>query len=228
MVKDVGTESIKIKGNAIYFRSLTLKQKLSQMILVRGDRYNKKHLDLNLGRVFLNKLKFPEKYKKVIKKYKDNSKVRLFIATDFEGLWTPFITKKYAEKFPKFLDIKTKEEAYEVGVEQGKIMKKIGFNLNFSPVAEYIDDVYGGRVFVGAKKEIKNKIRFYIRGLQENVFGTCKHYPGKSMLKNLHKVSHKQKITKENLELFEVCKKEDVSSIIIGHQKVYGKIFSND
>mgnify|MGYP006305591387 FL=1 len=108
------------------------------------------------------------------------------------------------------------------------MLNKIGFNINFAPVAEFKDKAYGGRVFSGTKEEIKDKLKNYIIGLQINVSGTCKHYPGKGMIKNTHFIPDNQKITKEDLELFDVCFKNNISSIMIGHQKVYGELDSEE
>jgi len=105
-------------------------------------------------------------------------------------------------------------------------MKELGFNLNFAPVAEFQDKSYGGRAFSGTKEEIKEKLKSYIKGLQKNVYGTCKHYPGKGMIKNLHIWKDKQKIGKDDLELFNTCINENISSIMIGHQIVFGEIDS--
>jgi len=221
------TKNIIIKNNTIDFDSLTLNQKIAQMLIVRGDNEDLRFNNLNIGGFFLDKQNSELEYKEKISKYQNNSKIKLLISTDLEGAWNPF-TKNMTEDydFPKFSEIQTKEKAYAIGLEHGKLLKKSGFNINFAPVAEYEDCCYGGRVFEGNKTEIKEKLEQYIKGLQKNVMATCKHYPGKGMIKNTHLRKDEQTITKEDLELFEICFKNNVSAIMMGHQAVKGEIDS--
>ena len=223
----VNTENIQIENNVVKLDSLNLQQKISQMIMVRGDKKNFNYNDLNIGGIFLDRQNSEGEYLELISSYQENSKIKLFVATDMEGAWTPFRKNvQEHQKFPQFNEIETKEEAYEIGLKQGKLLKSIGFNLNFAPVAEYQDLAYGGRVFSGEKLEIQEKVISYIKGLQENVFGTCKHYPGKSLLKNLHDEKDIQIIEKEDLIIFEKCIENKISSIMVSHQIVEGELNS--
>jgi len=226
-VKLQHTKNIIIKNNTIEFNSLTLKQKIAQMIIVRGDEENLEFMNLNMGGIFLDKQTSEENYKTKIEKYQENSKIELFVSTDLEGSWNPFVKNfENLYNFPYFSDIKTAQEAYETGLKQGELLKKLGFNLNFAPVTEFKDKVYGGRAFTGNEEEIKDKLTGYIQGLQKNVFGTCKHYPGKGMIKNTHYMSDKQEISEEDLELFNHCINNNISAIMVGHQIVSGEIDS--
>jgi beta-N-acetylhexosaminidase len=227
-VKEQNTDNIKIEGNTIYLDSLNLRQKLSQMIMVRGDKKDLLFNNLNVGGVFLDRQTHEEKYKRLIEDYQDTAKIKLLVATDLEGAWNPFKENKPHQQFPYFSKINDSGEAYEVGLKHGELLKQVGFNLNLAPVAEYYDDVYGGRAFSGTKQEIKEKIAGYIRGLQENVPGTCKHYPGKSMEKNLHIVTDTQTISEEDLELFETCIENDISAMMVSHQIAKGVLDSNE
>ena len=225
-ITKLNTENIIIEGKNIDFSSLTLEQKIAQMIIVRGDEEDLKFNNLNVGGIFLDKQNTEEEYKNLIKEYQENSKVKLFVATDLEGAWTPFHNPKPEQIFPPFSDINTNYEAEDVGFKEGELLRKIGFNINFAPVAEYSDEAYGGRTFSGSEKEVTEKIASYINGLQKNVLGTCKHYPGKGMEENLHEVSYEQEISEEDLYLFDICIENNISSIMIGHQIIIGKINS--
>jgi beta-N-acetylhexosaminidase len=227
-VNEQNTENIQIKDNVITLDSLTLKQKIAQMIIVRGDDENLDYNNLNVGGIFLDRQLTEEDYKNLIKKYQNNAKIQLLVSTDLEGSWSPFHEKKLTYIFPYFSDIKDSNEAYKVGKGHGEILNKNGFNLNFAPVSEFSDEVYGGRAFSGTNNEIKDKLNSYIKGLQEKVLGTCKHYPGKAMIKNLHYESDIQTINKEDLELFDLCIKNNVSAIMISHHIVNGEINSNN
>lgn len=221
------TNNIKVNNNIIEFDSLSLKQKLGQMIMVRGDNKDLDFNDLNIGGIFLDRQNSSEDYRQIIKEFQDNSKIKLLVSTDLEGSWTPFHNPHDDEKFKSFSEINSSLEAYDIGLKHGELLKKIGFNLNFAPVSEYYDLAYGGRVFLGTKKEVSDKISSYINGLQKNVYGTCKHYPGKALIANLHNNTDKEEITEDDLELFNVCLENNISSIMVSHQIVYGKLDSN-
>ncbi len=221
------TDNILMESKTIELSSLTLEQKIAQMIMVRGDKKDLKFNNLNVGGIFLDRQKSAEKYQSLIKEYQDNSKIRLFVATDLEGVWTPFHNPEPNQIFPAFSEIETKYEAEDIGFKHGELLRKTGFNINFAPVAEYSDKVYGGRAFSGTDKEIAEKVAFYIKGLQKNVLGVCKHYPGKAMQNNLHNSIDIQEISEKDLYLFEVCKENNISSIMVSHQIATGEVDSN-
>jgi len=225
-ISKLNTENILIENNEIDFGSLTLKQKIAQMIIVRGDERDMDFTKLSVGGIFLDQQDSEEDYKNLIGEYQQNSKIKLLVSTDLEGAWTPFHEQKPHQIFPSFSEIEDSNEAYEAGLKHGELLKKTGFNLNFAPVAEFSDKVYGGRAFSGSKEEIIDKIEEYIKGLQENVLGTCKHYPGKGMIRNLHLRKDKQIISKEDLELFDACLKNNISSIMVSHQIAEGELDS--
>jgi len=225
-IANENTDNIVIEENIVKLDSMTLRQKLSQMIIVRGDKKGNFN-NLNIGGIFLDRQKSEEDYKELIQEYQDEARIKLFVSTDLEGAWTPFHEQKEHQIFPYFSEIGSREEAYDVGKAHGELLKEVGFNLNFAPVAEFSDKAYGGRVFLGTKEEIKEKLEGYIEGLQENVMGTCKHYPGKTLHKNLHLISDNQKISKEDLELFDWCIENDVAAIMVSHPIVTGEVDSN-
>lgn len=219
------TDNIIIENNTIQLSSLTLKQKLAQMIMVRGDgNENIELTNVSIGGIFLDRQESDEAYSQLISKYQKESKIKLLVATDLEGSWTPFPYNP--DRFPYFSDIKTGEEAYNAGLSHGKLLKELGFNMNFAPVAEFTDLAYGGRTFSGSKEEVKSKLTNYINGLQENVAGTCKHYPGKTLQTNLHVKTDTQTIDKDDLELFELCAKQKISAIMVSHPVVEGELDS--
>lgn len=218
-------DNIMIKNNQINLSLLSIRQKIAQMIVIRGDsKENLLMVDENIGGIFLDRQKTKEDYVNIINVYQNNSKIKLFAATDLEGAWNPFLF--YESLY--FTEINSSKTAYEIGKEHGEILKEMGFNVNFAPVSEFVDKSYGGgRAFSGSKNEIKKKISSYIKGLQENVFSTCKHYPGKGMINNLHTGIDKQNISLDDLELFQECFKNNVSAVMVGHQVAYGEIDSD-
>lgn len=202
---------------------MTLREKVGQMVIAKENKYDDRLLELGIGGIFLDNLKTEKEYKEVIERYQKNSELKLFIATDMEGYWNPFRffqTKTFGE-------IASKEEAYQLGKLHGEILRKLGFNLNFSPVVETKNNVWLGRSFTGTNKEIKEKISGYIKGLQEQkILATAKHYPGGSMVSDPHKFKVRATISEEELDYFNHAIKENVSAIMVGHAIVSGAVDS--
>lgn len=212
-----------VSSQEINLSSLSLDEKLAQMIIIRGDKFDERFLSLGVGGIFLDKQQTREDYIDLISKYQNNSKINLFVSTDMEGYWNPF--KFYQTK--NFSQIKNKQEAYNLGKEHSKVLKEIGFNIDFSPVVETKNKVWPGRSFNGNVNEIKEKIEGYITGLQEDgILATAKHYPGGSLIKNPHIFKVKAKISNEDIEFFDVAIKNNVSAIMISHASVYGAVDS--
>lgn len=207
----------------INLKELTLKQKIAQMVIVRGDSRQPKFSELGVGGIFLGKQKSAKECEKTVAFYKSSLEIKPFFCTDLEGAWNTF---KKIKKFKGFSEIKTKEGAFELGTDQGKLLKEFGVDLNFSPVAEMKDTTYSGRAFLGNKKEISEKLEYYLKGLQKYAKGTCKHFPGKCLLRNQHVFVDKEKIGKEDLELFNVCFKNKISAVMVSHAITSGAIDS--
>lgn len=211
----------KAKAQEINLSEMALEDKIRQMVIIPAKSYYGK----DIGGIFFGKLNSREDYIQSINKIKENSKIKPFISADLEGYWNPF-EEFYTSK--NFGEITNGSEAYELGKEHGKIMKELGFNLDFSPVVENRNEVWSGRSFTGNITEIKDKIGNYIDGLHENdILATAKHYPGGSMIKNPHWRKYKTEIFKEDLELFDSAIESKVDAIMVGHPIVYGGIDSN-
>jgi beta-N-acetylhexosaminidase len=213
-------------NQTIKLSEMSLDEKIGQLMFVKTQGLDKRYLeDLHVGGIFLNQFNSQENYSKAINFYQDNSKIKLFVATDMEGYWNPF-NRFYKSK--NFGEINSEQEAFDLGKEQGEILNKMGFNLDFSPVVEVRNNVWKGRNFNGTKKQINEKISGYINGLHnQSILSTAKHYPGGSMIKNPHLVKFKTEIFKEDLEYFDYAISRDVDFIMVGHPIVYGAIDSN-
>lgn len=218
-IKFLSTENIVLENGFIDLESMTLQQKIGQMIMVRGDDGDLRFNRMNVGGVFLDRQESEEKYRELIRDFQDDAVIGLLVSSDLEGVWTPFPDRE----FPFFSDIENVSMAYNVGFDHGVLLRDVGFNLNFAPIAEYDDEVYGGRVFVG---NVSGKVGAYIEGLQENVMGTCKHYPGRAMDVDLHYFSDEVVIDREDLELFDVCLNSGIGAIMVSHQIVSGEVDS--
>ena len=111
------------------------------------------------------------------------SKIPLLISIDQEGgtvarlkgndiLTTP---QKYME---------TTQEAYQIALQRGLILKSLGININLAPVVENITSSSSfmyQRVFRGTEQEISEKSKSAIQGYSDsNIASVAKHYPGHS------------------------------------------------
>jgi beta-N-acetylhexosaminidase len=211
--------------DTIYLSQLTLKEKLGQLIIVKPQRLDHRYLtELHVGGIFLNDKKTASKYSDTIAYYQGHSKIKLFVATDMEGYWNPF-NKFYDSE--NFGNVKDDPEAYDLGMEHGKILSELGFNLDFSPVVETRNKVWPGRSFTGTEKEIKEKISAYIEGLhKQGVMATAKHYPGGALIKDSHLIKYRTEIFPEDLEYFDHAISKKVDAIMVGHPIVYGAVDS--
>jgi len=210
-------------AQSINISELSLDEKLGQMLMLRVKEESTKPLDLKPGSIFLFNLNTEEEYKNTINYYQNNSKIKLLVATDLEGYWSPFSfapTKTLAQ-------INNKEEARQLGKQHAQILTEIGFNIDFSPIAESKNTVWPGRSFTGTHEEIKQKIQAYIKAMQQNnILATAKHYPGGSMLKDPHKWKVRYEVTKDDLDLFKAAIDTNVSAIMMGHPITTGEIDS--
>lgn len=209
----------------VNFSKLTLEEKIGQLIIAKPEKIDSRWLDLKLGGIFVVNRDFSkEDYKKHIEYYQNNSKTKLFVATDMEGYWNPF--GFYESK--SFGEIKNESDSYNLGKDHGKILSELGFNLDFSPVVEIRNQVWPGRSFTGSKKEISKKIKGYIEGLHsEDIMSTAKHYPGGNMVKNPHIFKYKVNATKDELEMFAASFDAGVDAVMVGHPIIYGELNSN-
>ncbi len=215
-----------VAAEQINLSQWNMEDKVRQTVIVSAESYNNLK-NKNMGGIFFStakQLNSAEEYKDMINDLQKQSSIKLFVSADLEGYWNPF-SKFYDGKI--FGEIKNGEEAYEIGIEHGKLLKEIGFNLDFSPVVETRNNVWPGRSFSGSEEEIKEKIKYYIRGLQENdILATAKHYPGGSMIKNPHWKKYKTEIFPEDLKLFDYTIRQNIDAVMVGHPIVYGAINS--
>jgi beta-N-acetylhexosaminidase len=207
----------------INLSDMNIEEKIGQLVIAKPKTVDSKWLDLNLGGIFINHLNTCEDYKKHIEYYRNYSKIPLFIATDMEGYWNPFSFYKGKT----FGEVKSKEDAYKLGKEQGKLLYELGFNLDFSPIVEIRNNVWPGRSFTGTEEEIAGKIQGYIKGLQsEEIMTTAKHYPGGNLVKNPHVFRFSVETDKRELNMFQVAFDSSVDFVMTGHPKVYGDLDS--
>ncbi|MBW2993634.1 hypothetical protein KY317_03615 [Candidatus Woesearchaeota archaeon] len=225
-VEDTSGIDFDRKTNTIHLDSLTLRQKIGQMIIVSGIKRNRRDIrNMIIGGIYLGAKPTKERYIKTIADFQNSSIIPLFITVDMEGFRNPFAN---FQEFPTFAEIETKEEAYEVGYNHGKVLKELGFSINFAPVVDLRDDIWKCRSFPGTPEEIAEKSNYYINGLQENqIIATSKHYPGKTLVvDDPHKVVVSAEIDKNDLLPFKGNIKNNVHAIMVSHIIVKGDVDS--
>ncbi|OYT57009.1 MAG: hypothetical protein B6U68_02435, partial [Candidatus Aenigmarchaeota archaeon ex4484_14] len=201
--------------NTLYLSSLTLKQKIAQMIITYENSENVDVLqNMLIGGIYLGAKPTKTDFIDTINNFQNNATIPFFVAVDLEGCENPF---ENFQKFPTLREIETKEEAYQVGYEEGKLLNELGFNINFAPVLDLTDTIWNCRNFVGTPEEIAEKGANYIKGLQENgIIATSKHYPGKTLsIKDPHRFITYATIDRNDILPFETAIENNVSAIMI-------------
>ena len=213
-----------IKDETINLNSLTLKQKIGQMIFTLAESENKDlYRKMNIGGIYFWKKDSAAQYKREIDYFQKDMDIPFLVGLDLEGCWNPFDN---FTNFPKFRDIKDETDAFKVGMEHGRTMRDLGFNINFSPVVDREDTIWECRSF---NESVEMKSVYYIRGLQgQGVIATAKHYPGKTLVgRDPHKEVEYTNIEEEDLRPFEWAIKNDVGAIMMNHLISTGEVNSN-
>lgn len=110
----------------------------------------------------------------------------MLIGIDEEGGTVSRIAKNPrfdVQRFGSMGDVKTRDEAENIGKTIGGYLKKYGINLNFAPVADVNSNpdnpVIGDRAFSCDAKTVSLMVSGYIDGCHEaGVMTSIKHFPG--------------------------------------------------
>ena len=225
IAQSYSTDGIVISGNHLSLDSLTLRQKLSQMIIVSGRWNGPEITRMNVGGIYLFGNWDKEDYVRKIQDFDNASRIPLFISTDLEGYWNPF-QRFYNSSF--VYAFHTPVEARKLGEEHGKILKEIGFTVDFSPVAEANGKVWDGRGFNGSAFEVAQKAQAYVEGLESyGILSVAKHYPGGSIdTLDPHQYVVIRNITGADVFPFSSLLDAHVSGIMVGHVVASGEINS--
>ncbi|MBU1111847.1 MAG: hypothetical protein KJ896_03635 [Nanoarchaeota archaeon] len=231
-IQSTGVAYLENPDNVVYdinkkileYDSLTLKQKIAQMFIVYGEEENRLTFQkMMVGGVFFDARPTQFDFERSVYSYQKYSNIPMLITLDLEGCRNPF--ENFAS-FPTFSEIETVEEAYQVGVEEGELMKELGFTMNFAPVVDLEDEIWGCRSFPGTPKEIAAKANAYIKGLNESgILAVAKHYPGKTLVnRDLHLESSFVVISEEDLIPFKSVVAENVPAVMVSHAVTTGAV----
>ena len=173
-------------------KHMSLDEKIGQLFIIRAQSdWDKKNLDFieseikkyHVGGIAFFKGNIVDQIK-LTNKWQSISNVKMFIALDAE--WGLGMRLKDGLDFPKQLTlgaIKNNRLIYEMGVEIGRQLKRIGVNFSYSPVADINNNpdnpIINDRSFGEDKKNVASKAYAYMKGLQNNDIIACaKHFPG--------------------------------------------------
>jgi beta-N-acetylhexosaminidase len=214
--------------NVLDFSKLTMEQKIAQMLIVYGKEENSQQFQNMLtGGIFLDALPTEQDFIDRIETFQSNAVIPFFVTTDLEGCRNPFENFK---QFPTFKEINSVEEAYQLGIDHGKILARLGFTMNFAPVIDLEDTIWNCRSFIGSPEEIAEKGKKYIQGIQEQgILAVAKHYPGKTLtVGDSHKIIVSASINKEDLIPFEMAIESEVNGLMMSHLIVDGFVNSKN
>lgn len=175
------------------FNSLTPKERIAQLFMVRAhsnlgqayiDSVAKVIEDEQLGGVVVFQ-GTAEGHVNMLNEYQKLTKVPLLVAVDGEwGLGMRLPEEAISYPYQMTLGaVQDNELLYEMGVEVGKDLKRMGIHYNFAPSVDINNNaknpVIGFRSFGDDKDNVTDKAEAYINGmLDEGILTSIKHFPG--------------------------------------------------
>lgn len=220
-------QPVDVKNKIVDLQKLTLEQKIAQMIIATGIKENYwPWRNMQLGGIHLFARQTENIFNNTIIDFQYQMPIPFFVTSDLEGCVSPF---GFIRQFTPASEIDSVEKAFDKGVEEGRFLYRLGFNLNFAPVVDLKDDIWKCRSFPGNETEISKLAQAYLTGLQtQDVLGTAKHYPGKTlMVKDPHKYIVAAEIGKKDLYPYEyLAEKGEMKAIMVSHIITSGQIDS--
>lgn len=135
--------------------------------------------------LFARNIKTAEQTGKFLADIRAISAIEPFLSLDEEGGIVDRL-RRIVTPLPAASSIKTSSDARTLAEITAEIISLLGFNMNFAPVVDVIDDARAGfsnglysRAFGSSKNEVAEMAGAYIESLQSrDVFGCLKHFPG--------------------------------------------------
>ncbi|MBI4152575.1 hypothetical protein HY495_02590 [Candidatus Woesearchaeota archaeon] len=167
--------------NTIDLASLSLDQKIAQMIIVAGQKWNlQAWTRMQLGGIHLYAKANENIFQETVSQFQEKMVIPFFVTLDLEGCQNPFAAFK---NFTAASEITTPDAALKKGGEEGAYLSTLGITVNFAPVVDLEDTIWKCRSFPGEPEMIATLAEAYVSGLQkENILATAKHFPGKTLV----------------------------------------------
>jgi len=219
--------TLRIIDNTIDLDSLSLDQKIAQMLIVIGDRrLIVPWKNMQVGGIHIYALPTEHIINNTIIDFQYGMPIPLFVSADLEGCFNPFAKFK---NFTTNAEVDRIGTAFEKGFFEGAYLKQLGINLNFAPVVDLDDQIWKCRSFPGDEKKISELAESYILGLQaQEVTGNIKHYPGKTLVaKDPHKFVVYENISEKDIYPYHyLLERGDVKTIMVSHIITTGAVDS--
>ena len=220
--------------------SLPLEQKIGQLFFIGlgGAEFDGAAREL-LAEIapggvclFARNIRAAAQTRKLLDEIRENSKVAPFLSLDQEGGLVDRL-RRIVEPMPAANLLKTTEQVETLAEITAEIVRILGFNMNFAPVVDVIDEnrakfSNGGlfsRAFGKSKEEVFEFSRKYLEVLQRNgVLGSIKHFPGLGAAEvDSHEELPRVNLQNEEFDKFdlfpykEFFKSREVHAVMIAH-----------
>jgi len=210
------------ENKTVDLESMTLRQKTAFTVV--SFNYEKEiNKNKIVGGMHLRSAGSKREFKERIENNTEGRPIPPLISADLEGCIEP--TSSFRD-FKSFKQVNNSQQAYEIGKTQGEFLSDIGVDINFSPVVDLNDSIWGCRTFEGNYSEVSEKACSYIKGLDEKgIKSTAKHYPGKTLTgKDPHEEMKHVEIREKDLAAFHSAMNCSVDAVMPSHQISTGKI----
>ena len=222
------SQGVVIVDGVVDFSSLSLEAKIAQMVVVHGGIHNLDEWQkMQIAGIHLFAMDEEEEFKSVIGSFQEGMALPFFVTVDLEGCLNPFSAFRDSVTFS---DIENIGEAFEKGSEDGKFLRDLGFSLNYAPVVDLDDQIWGCRAFENVSL-VSELSQAYVLGLQDQgIIATAKHYPGKTLVnRDPHKFLVSASIDLADVEPYEFLKKKgDIKAMMVSHIITDGAVDSQD
>lgn len=223
------------------FNTMTLDQKVGQLLMPRGNYSGKPH-DLEKLRSWVEDYKIggivffashPTLQARVTNELQAISSIPLLIGQDFE--WGLGMRLDSADRFPYGVSlgaIDGQEYLLEaMGAEVGRQCRRMGVHVNYAPVVDINNNpnnpVINFRSYGSDKHNVAQKGKAYMMGLQsQNILCTAKHFPGHGDTDadshyDLPVINHdKKRLDEVELYPFKTLINSGVSGIMTAHLNI--------
>lgn len=175
------------------YQSLTLDEKIGQLLMPRGNYSGKPH-DLETLKMWVKEYKIggivffasnPHTQALVTNELQSLSKTPLFIGQDLE--WGLGMRLDSTDRFPYAVSLGAINGGEEIMTSMGREIarqcKRLGVHINYAPVIDVNNNpnnpVINFRSFGANKENVAKKGLAYMKGMQgEGILCTAKHFPG--------------------------------------------------
>ncbi len=205
-----------VKDKTISLDSLTVEQKIAQMVVVSGSLSNlKTWKKMQLGGVHLFAMAREDLFRDKIVQFQEGMTIPFFVTLDLEGCQNPFAA---FHNFTAASEVTTEGAAFEKGSDEGKYLSSLGVTINFAPVVDLQDTIWNCRSYPGSAQQITDLSEAYVLGLQkENIIATAKHYPGKTLVvQDPHKFLVAADISLDDIYPYSQLK-SSVKAVMVSH-----------